>query len=507
MKYLPFVLIIYFINIGGIRSQSGLTIDINAYSNNIQYFRDGMMIHAPTANNGENIYVVLEEFNPYTMKAVMEVESTKYNQDSGGALGLGLSGLSGFSGITSLFGGLNLGSSLEEIYTGIPKSRGAQSLETGTTKASFMELTSELKTAEEMLNASAQKIELFNQVAESRSLALNDIDQLRRSKYIKPSRIKHLMEEEIQKAFAKNIGEDITTNDLVNPTMKRKEIEKSIIEYEIAKNQYIALAEKWKKFITSVGHLHADDTDDQLNYIIYHADSIGSVLNAQMHTVTNVQTDVNALEKIYDVSIKEMSVLRLVYEELQSDIFKFKFPPVQAQNEELTIKIKIYDLEDRNSEQPIKEFVQLVSVNGGWKITGGLGMAFGAMFHDAYDYSVVNDVIKEDKQGDFFPSVVSFAHLHKMTNSNTSIGGSFGVGFPLQSGTFLQSLSFFLGPTVIFGKNQKFLLTGGLMGSKVNRLSGGFGAGDYFEGSSDTLPTKSVYELGYFMAISYNLVR
>ena len=43
------------------------------------------------------------------------------------------------------------------------------------------------------------------------------------------------MEEEIQKSVCKKYREDITTNDLVNPTMKRKEIEKSIIEYEIAK--------------------------------------------------------------------------------------------------------------------------------------------------------------------------------------------------------------------------------------------------------------------------------
>ena len=77
----------------------------------------------PTANNGENIYVVLEEFNPYTMKAVWKW-NLQNNQDSEVRLDQGLSGLSGFSGITSLFGGLNLGSSLEEIYTGIPKSRG-----------------------------------------------------------------------------------------------------------------------------------------------------------------------------------------------------------------------------------------------------------------------------------------------------------------------------------------------------------------------------------------------
>ena len=61
-----------------------------------------------------------------------------------------------------------------------------------------------------------------------------------------------------------------------------------------------------EKFITSVGHLYADDTDDQLNYIIYHADSIGSVLNAQMHWYRIYKRMSMQFEKIYDVSIKEM---------------------------------------------------------------------------------------------------------------------------------------------------------------------------------------------------------
>jgi hypothetical protein len=64
-----------------------------------------------------------------------------------------------------------------------------------------------------------------------------------------------------------------------------------------------------------------------------------------------------------------------------------------------------------------------------------------------------------------------------------------------------------LGPTIILGKQQKFLISGGLMGAKVNRLSRGFMPRDVIESNINGIPTNDRYELGYFIGISYDLIK
>ena len=64
---------------------------------------------------------------------------------------------------------------------------------------------------------------------------------------------------------------------------------------------------------------------------------------------------------------------------------------------------------------------------------------------------------------------------------------------------------FFLGPSLLFGKSERIVLNAGLMGGKSEKLSQGYEIGDQYISDSNLAPTISVYELGYFIGVSFNL--
>ena len=101
--------------------------------------------------------------------------------------------------------------------------------------------------------------------------------------------------------------------------------------------------------------------------------------------------------------------------------------------------------------------------------------------------------------------MTSFIHFYAPSRKAVTVAGSFGIGFPLGGGENLQSISFFLGPSLLFGNSERIVLNAGIMGGKVERLSQGYKLGDYYTSDANQAPTASVYELGYYLGISFNL--
>ena len=201
--------------------------------------------------------------------------------------------------------------------------------------------------------------------------------------------------------------------------------------------------------------------------------------------------------------LEELLLLRRTYEELQNDVFTYKFTPIQAQDKDVEIKLLITKKDEEG--EIVKELKQVVPIYGTWKIVGGIGFSFGRLFNETYSYSLVRDTITSAELDAFTPMITSFVHVYRENNKNLNLGGSFGLGFPIQANDGIQSLSFFLGPTLILGKRQKFLISGGIMGAKVDRLGNGLEVGDQYLSDSNTLPLVGSYELGYFISVSYDL--
>jgi hypothetical protein len=148
----------------------------------------------------------------------------------------------------------------------------------------------------------------------------------------------------------------------------------------------------------------------------------------------------------------------------------------------------------------------IIPTYGGIKVDASVGIAFGQFFDKPLSYFKEDstNIIVSSELDDFLPIIASFIHFYPSTSGNISVGGTFGVGFPVTGNESLQSIFFFLGPTILLGKNDRVVLSAGMMGGRNKSLSKGFQLGDVVEGPGE-IPTISSYELGGFVGISFNL--
>ena len=488
------------------QNQNGLVLEYDLFNNQVTYLRDGQKINTPQLTQGENLYITIKEFNPYVMNAQVEVNKgnsqSSFNYNSFGNEGESQN----FSGIANLFGGLSLGNNIQEVFQNIPGSRGASSVEIAQAKQKFNLMIESLSNIERDINSAQSQIKKIEKVESSRALALNDIHDLKTNSHIRPSRLKELIEEEIYHAFAKNKGDQIDIEDLIDDDKLRLSLEKAVANYNAGRAEYLDLSKDWDTFNNSLQLLELINEDLQFDFIKSTTDSIAQQLQSNVNSKFSSPLIANYNEQA-NISTKDLAQLRRTLEEIQSDIFIYKHPPVQANGENVNVSINIKLNENNEGYVDYKNLVQNIPVSGSWKITGGLGLAFGVLQDESYSYSTRNSIIVAEENDQFIPMITSFAHIYRQSPSAIKLGGSFGVGFPLSGGSGLSSASFFLGPTIVIGKNQKFLLTGGIMGSKVERLGAGLKVGDMLEVLSGEIPIKSNYELGYFIGISYDLIK
>lgn len=146
-----------------------------------------------------------------------------------------------------------------------------------------------------------------------------------------------------------------------------------------------------------------------------------------------------------------------------------------------------------------------VPVYGGLKMNASLGISFGQFFDAPKSFYARDSAILAQKEDSFTPMITSFLHFYQQRRKAFTVGGSLGVGVPVGGELGFQSINFFAGPSFFFGSSERFVLNLGLMGGKVQRLSAGYEAGDYFDGESESIPLHQPYELGYFVGLSFNL--
>ena len=203
--------------------------------------------------------------------------------------------------------------------------------------------------------------------------------------------------------------------------------------------------------------------------------------------------------------ITSLADLRRVYEELESSDFSYSFPPIQAKGDKVKINLSFTRKNEFGEYEDYKELKQTIPVSGTWKVAAGVGLCFGALDETRYRFTIREETIVADELDQFIPIVSSFVHFYRQSPKSLNLGASFGVGLPILGGSDIQAASFFLGPTIIIGESNRFLLTGGIMGARAERLASGFEIGDEFIFFEEALPTIQRYELGYFIGLSFNV--
>lgn len=487
-------------------AQNQLEMFYNLHTDEIKYFRNGEQLETPFVKTGENIKVIIEEFNPYITTAHVKVDQYNYSQQSfAPVLGQGGDYInSGMGGIASLVGGFSSGSSAQDEYGDIPGSRGASSKQIMQAKTQFQQLSSQLAALETVMNNSHEKLTLYNNAEKSQRLALADINSLKTNENIKPSRIKELIEEELRYAFAKMDNKEIDIDDIVDADKKKQELFEAIDAYKKAVSEYKKLAMKWGEFSTFIGAIGDTGGDEQMDYIKENTDEVIAQISNKKEKMQDIKFD-NLVDFDNAVDVETLAFLRQVNEEIKSNDFTYTFSPIQAKGDAVDLSINFARQTPSGEYHYYKNLEQSVEVTGNWKVAAGLGIAFGKLGKQQYDYKVINGVIVADEADDFLPIVSTFIHVYKQSPKALNLGGSFGIGMPIVGGG--SGASFFLGPTLSIGKSSRVLITSGLMGTQTDRLSNGLSTGDLFQNEAAFLPFEKRYELGYFLGVSFSVLR
>lgn len=145
----------------------------------------------------------------------------------------------------------------------------------------------------------------------------------------------------------------------------------------------------------------------------------------------------------------------------------------------------------------------VVPVRGGMKIDFSSGVFFTGLTDESYVTREVTDgggnmrriVQRGGEEDDFSATVGALAHVHRR---GFPVAASFGVG------TSGSRFNYYVGPSLLLGREQRWVLTAGLTGSNVKRLAGGLRVGDTFQPENDNIPTESRFRYGFFVGFSFN---
>ena len=488
----------------------------NLYNDSVSYVNKGKPVKSLRLRKGDEVRVHLTEYNPFVSDVALKVGET--TDDAG-------SGLTGMAGMASLLPGvpglgglfnqegetgagtfpmisldlpvLTVNDSAVTLKSLLSKFRGAEQIDRANQTVKEIEsLFRDISTVHNQLMANERALEVTN-------LAILNVEPLRTQANIRPSLVKKMCREYYDAIFQKSPGEEVGLDDLLAWQRLPAEHQAFVEKLKAQQNELnikIGLLEGFSRDLTS-------NNIDDANYQKYTRDLIDFQVKSrgvreQLKGVASRSIQPSSLP-----STQEMAKLQLQLAEVVSNDFTYH-ATIQPTADEVNLDIKLTRKKvegDKKEPELLKERNLRMEVRGGLKVKASAGVTFGQFFEPAQSYSVNNGVIVGDGDGAFTPSITSFLHFHGYRGQKATVGGTFGAGIPLLGGGDGQSVEFYVGPSMMFGTNQRLVLSVGLKGGRVQRLSKGLTEGDAFDANLGDIPTKGKYEMGLFVGASFNL--
>jgi hypothetical protein len=149
---------------------------------------------------------------------------------------------------------------------------------------------------------------------------------------------------------------------------------------------------------------------------------------------------------------------------------------------------------------------------GGFRLNFSTGLAFTFISRDIFYYKekAAGDsffIRKGTEMDAFIPSIAGYMHAYWRANHKVTPTITIGLS---TNPTNLETTRFFLGGSLIFGDNRRFILSAGITGGNVNRLEKRFKedmryADADFAGLEDEDFMEKKFKIGVFLGVSYNL--
>ena len=322
------------------------------------------------------------------------------------------------------------------------------------------------------------------------------------------------------------IGEKIEEMQLVKIQLKELKYDFSKTENQI-KNEATDLVKKTFELkdpsmmgIISVGKDHTRNLQEALNKL----DQLYSQMQQQLPAV-NSESRVEG-QSFSDIAKKsgnsQMALNRIkenqlskptaivdeaveignLYRDISNANFHFNYA-VNTDADLAYLKLQFYPKPEINSKDTMVQVFQLKEKRH-MKIRNSVGAAFTYFSANNTTYFIDQDSVIQSSDKDLFtPLISTFIHFYSGKTSGFKWGGVFGVGIPITGEQ--KEINFLLGLTTAFGQNEPILLSVGLSGAKVNKLTKGYSVGDKTNARTETDLVTSGYGIGGFVSVSFNL--
>ncbi len=506
-----------------ILSAQDLHIHYNVFRDSVSYVQNGKTTDKPSVRKGSTVLLHVENYNNYLYDVSVEVEKEEIPVASsnpsnllsqiGGSSSMPLSFL--FKGSEQMMGAFKFFPSLsgndlkegsgfsttKEESVRQAKVARLKKLEAdfGTAKDQVLKLDGELKTLQDQVQQklAVQRLQAF---------AVEEVNSIRYNSRLEPVQIKRMSGEYMERIFAEKDPNKIDLDQLLKIADAQTELPKTIQEYRKKTDRYASNTVSCDLLMTEFREF--DFPESNLNEFRSAADAF--VVAAKNKTLSHQENAAMLEEKIPDIVTldpKTLSELRTTYIELNTNSFSKTYRHT-ATGEKLSMKLKLEPIDSlqRRGMKTLDLAPVSVNVFGGMRVSASVGLNFGQFFSRPQAFFVRDSTLQSGNKDAFVPVITSFVHFYTPSPRAMSLAGSFGVGFPLGGGgENLQSISFFLGPSLIFGKGERIVLNAGIMGGKVERLAQGYQVGDIYISDANLAPTTSVYALGYYVGVSFNL--
>ena len=510
-----FVLLLAFLSYSLCSFSQQLHIYYDAITDSVRYVQDGKEVINPTIKKGKKIELHVINYNDYLYDLSIKIEQEEIKIPSGG-LGSMMKVNGGGDALNNLMNstksldgngfnkdGIEWTEDVEEGNKGL--GFGSQAVAPEAEKNFAKVVTQYATTLERMqdkeieVNEQAVAIQSKLNVFKVKQFMGQEIVELKYNPRLNPEQIKRLSLEYLEQVFGVTDPAELDLNEVIEKADIQKTIQKDISLYRAKVNNLNKLLLVLELAKDSIIKFPFAEEEYRLS-LLASFDQAKSRTDAYTNKIQEMESNSTSLE---NWDLKELLSVRYTYEELKNHSFTYNYPFTPTSDE---VKLAITLTPNEAGLQKNVKTRELAPlefpVYGGVKVNASVGISFGGYLSRPQTYfSRDSEILADD--GDLFqPIITSFIHFYRQSQSAVSFGGSFGLGISLGGGG-TGSQTYFLGPSLIFGKGQRVVMTTGIMGGKVDRLARGYELGDFFD--ETIVPTRSVYDLGYFLGFSFNL--
>ena len=495
----------------------GLQIQYDVQTDSISWFRDGVPTQKVRARKGEAITLKVKNYNNYLYKVTVKAENEEARVApvmGGGMAGLmgssgGASPFSMLSGMFNLPGGNGFSAPLDDFGGGIEAGDG---FVTSDVTKSANALISQFQKTVRLINDTEKDIgeigrdmQRLAQAQQIKAIAAGEIEKLRYNPAIPPTQIKRLSMEYLETILG-DVSDLQGLGQLIDKTGTREELSLKLGDYmkftEELAGYYSAVA--WIRDSLSGIPISSARFKEMQNSIASFQGAGSSRIEQYRETATSVAEVLPSME---NYSLERLIQLRYILEELKANTFSHTFRTL-ADGDRLRLKLRLDPIDSvRIPGLSARQLSTLeVPVYGGFKINASIGVSFGSFFDRPQGYFLRDSLIVSEDRDSYSPIITSFIHFYRQSAGALSVGGAFGIGLSIGNDSGAQALNFLLGPSFILGQGERIALSAGLMGGKVDRLGQGYQVGDSLISEAGALPLRSVYELGFFVGLSFNVL-